>query len=161
MSAANGCRRAEVQHLVRQGGVEPLSQPWQGRLIHRKIGGKVLKQKFVTKSSTEADLVGISDALGYAILARNWMIAQCHKEKHANLFQDNLSTIILAHKGQTSAERTRHINIRYFFIKDRIENGEVIVKYLSTDEMIADGLSKPLQGNKFKKSRRDLMNEKR
>jgi hypothetical protein len=125
------------------------------------VFAKSSKQKLVTKSSTEAELVGISDALGYAIWTRNWMIAQGHKDQPAILFQDNQSTIVLAHKGQTSAERTRHINIRYFFIKDRIENGEVVVKYLSTDEMIADGLSKPLQGNKFKKSKRDLMNEKR
>jgi hypothetical protein len=124
------------------------------------VFAKSSKQKLVTKSSTEAELVGLSDALGYAIWTRNWMIAQGHKDHPTILYQDNQSTIVLAHKGQTSAERTRHINIRYFFIKDRIENGEVVVKYLSTNEMTADGLSKPLQGRKFTQNRRDLMNEK-
>jgi hypothetical protein len=44
------------------------------------VFAKSSKQKLVTKSSTEAELVGISDALGYAIWTRNWMIAQGHKE---------------------------------------------------------------------------------
>ena len=50
------------------------------------------------------------------------------------------------------------MNIRYFFVHDRINSGEVAVEYLSTDEMLADVLTKPLQGGRFKKLRDRLLN---
>ena len=49
----------------------------------------------------------------------------------------------------TSGQRTRHINIRYYFITDRIAKNEVTVQYCPTGEMIADYFSKPLQGQQL------------
>ena len=73
--------------------------------------------------------------------------------------QDNESTMKLLNNGrESSTKRTRHINIRYYFLTDRIQNGELRVKYCSTDEMIADFMSKPLQGEKFIKFRKQIMN---
>jgi hypothetical protein len=48
--------------------------------------------------------------------------------------------------------------VRYFWVKDRIEAGEVKVEHLGTADMIADFLSKPLQGELFRKMRRLLLN---
>ena len=53
----------------------------------------------------------------------------------------------------SSSQRTRHINIRYFFIKDRITSKEIEVQYCPTDNMLADYHTKPLQGAKFKQFR--------
>ena len=66
------------------------------------------------------------------------------------LMQDNMSTIKLAEKGRSTSDRTRHIKIRYYFVNQFLENGEMKVKYCPTDEMIADILTKPLQGEKFR-----------
>ena len=49
----------------------------------------------------------------------------------------------------SSSKRTTHIDIRYFFVTDRVRSGEVSVKYCPTGEMIADYFSKPLQGSLF------------
>lgn len=48
-------------------------------------------------------------------------------------------------------------NIRYFFIKDRVDNGEVKLKYVYTEDLIADILTKPLQGERFRSLRAKLM----
>ena len=56
-----------------------------------------------------------------------------------------------------SSKRMKHIKVRYFFVKDKIEKGEVEVKYFST-EMWSDVLTKPLQGEKFRKMGSMLMN---
>jgi hypothetical protein len=64
----------------------------------------------------------------------------------------------LVNNGKSNAERTRHIAVRYFWVKDRIEAGEVKVEHLGTADMIADFLSKPLQGELFRKMRRLLLN---
>jgi hypothetical protein len=116
------------------------------------------KQKLVTKSSTESELVGISDGVPQGLWTRMFMEAQGHGSESATLYQDNMSTIILAEKGRSTSSRTRHIHIRFFFIKDRIDRGEMSVVYLPTDDMISDILTKPLQGAKFKKLRKLLLN---
>ena len=104
------------------------------------------KQKLVSKSSTEAELIGVSDVLSHVLWARDFLIEQGHEVGSAKLYQDNTSTILLANKGLSSSGRTRHIGVRYFFIKDRIDAGEVELEHMSTTDMIADILTKPLQG---------------
>ena len=69
------------------------------------------KQKIVTKSSTEAELVGLSDSLGQAIWTREFLIGQGYAMGPATLFQDNMSTITLANKGRSTSDRNRHIQI--------------------------------------------------
>ena len=59
---------------------------------------------------------------------------------------------------KSSSQRTRHLNIRYFFITDQIEQGNTVVKFCPTDGMVADFMSKPLQGEKFRKFRKEIMN---
>ena len=64
--------------------------------------------------------------------------------------QDNKSAILLETKGMDSVgKRSRHISIRYFFIKDLVDRGVVNVEYCPTDLMLADYMTKPLQGKKF------------
>ena len=57
-------------------------------------------------------------------------------------------------------QRSRHINIRYFFVTDQIEKCIVEIEYWPTDKMVGDYLSKPLQGSKFRKFRTSILNLK-
>jgi hypothetical protein len=68
-----------------------------------------------------------------------------------------MSTIAMANRGESNSPRTRHIAVRYFFVKDRIDAGEVAVEHLGTDNMLADILTKPMQGELFKRMRTGLM----
>ncbi len=77
------------------------------------------------------------------------------------LNQDNWSTKLLLSKGRTSlGKRTRHINIRYFYLHDLIKKRIMSVEYLTTKEMIADYLSKPLRGKLFYHLQDLMMNYK-
>ena len=58
----------------------------------------------------------------------------------------------------SSSKQTKHIKARYYFIKDKIEEGEVDVRYCPTTEMWSDVLNKPKHGTPFKKDRSMLMN---
>ena len=69
------------------------------------------------------------------------------------IYQDNKSTILLAEKGCSASSKSRHINLKFFHIKDRIAAGELRLEYLSTEQMIADILTKPLQGQLFRNLR--------
>ena len=70
----------------------------------------------------------------------------------AHIWEDNQSTICLAKTGRSCSERSRHIEIRYFWIHNFLTSGQVILEHLHTDQMIADMFTKPLQGSKFKSS---------
>ena len=102
-----------------------------------------------TKSACESEYVSLSDNITNAIFMRNFLIAQGYDEHPAVVMQDNEAAIKLAENGFSSAMRTRHINIRYFFVKDRIAKGEIEVQYCPTKLMIADCLTKPVQGQLF------------
>jgi histone deacetylase 1/2 len=121
---------------------------------------KSTKQKLMGKSSTETELVATSELLPQVIHIRNFLLAQGYKVEPAVMYQDNQSTIALIKKGRSTAESTRHIAIRFYFIKDKIDCGDLRVEYLSTDDMVADIFTKPLQGERFRKLRMRLLNVK-
>ena len=117
------------------------------------------RQKLNSKSSTEAELIGLSDALTQVIWTREFLMAQGYDVPAAVVKQDNQSTMVLANKGRSTSSKTRHIGVRYFWVNDRIEKGEVYLEYLATEEMVADILTKPLQGSLFRKMRALLLNQ--
>jgi hypothetical protein len=72
--------------------------------------------------------------------------------------QDNTSTIGLARNGcQSCGQRNRHINIRYFYITDKINDGSVVMSYCPTKEMVSGYFTKPLQGSLFRVHRNAIM----
>jgi hypothetical protein len=60
-------------------------------------------------------------------------------------------------KGKHSSSRSRHIHIRYFYLEDKKESGEVHVEHLGTNDMLSDILTKPLQREQFRKLRNALI----
>ena len=74
--------------------------------------------------------------------------------------QDNTSAINLEKNGVASAgRRSKHIDIRYFWLKDRVERGDVNIKYCPTKLMIADFFTKPLQGALLKRLKSVIMGQ--
>lgn len=69
------------------------------------------------------------------------------------MYQDNQSTMRLAENGRSNSDRTKHIKLRYFFIKQYLDSGEFVLEYCPTEDMIADILTKPLHGETFKRLR--------
>jgi hypothetical protein len=119
---------------------------------------KSTKQKLNVKSSTEAELVGASDYLPHAIWARKFMEKQGFKLVQNVFNQDNQSTMKFLKNGRKSCgPNSRHIDIRYFFIKDRLELDEFTVVYCPTEQMLADFFTKPLQGSLFRRLREAVM----
>jgi hypothetical protein len=117
------------------------------------------RQKLNTKSSTEAELVAVDDVMPLVLWTRYFLQAQGYEVKENKVFQDNQSAILLERNGRrSSSRRTRHINIRYFFVTDRIQAKELTVEYCPTEEMLADMFTKPLQGSLFRKFRAAVMN---
>ena len=115
-----------------------------------------VKQRLNVKSSTEAELVGIGDGLNNVIWAYNFLCALGFNVAPVVVWHDNQSVITMLTTGFTGNQRSRHINIRYYFAKDYIDKGVIAIRYKSTNDMIADVLTKPLMGGHFKLLR-DIM----
>ena len=118
------------------------------------------KQKLNTRSSTEAELIGVDDAATMILWTKLFMEEQGYQVKKNVLYQDNQSAILLEKNGRRSAgKRSRALNTRYFFITDQVEKGNVVIDYCPTEEMIGDFMTKPLQGERFKKFRSLILGE--
>jgi hypothetical protein len=121
------------------------------------IIGMSKKQKLNTKSSTECELMGVDDASPQMLWTRYFIEGQGYGVEASILKQDYLSTILLEKNGRaSSSKRIKHINVRYFFIRDRINSGEITVEHCPVTEMLADHFTKPLQGAMFRKFRAEI-----
>jgi len=116
------------------------------------------KHKINTRSSTESEIVGVDDMMPAVCWTRYFMEAQGYGVDDSQVLQDNRSSILLEKNGKaSSSKRTKHINIRYFFVTDQIAMNELSVHWCPTEEMIVDFATKPLQGALFRKFRDQIM----
>ena len=116
------------------------------------------KQKFVTSSSTEAELVGVSDSLPKILWCRHFMESQGYIVEDVYVYQDNQSTILLENNGIKSVGKgTMHVKIKYFFVTDKIKDKELRVIWCPTDMMVADFYTKHLQGELFVEHRNAIL----
>ena len=121
------------------------------------LTARSVKQHIVTKSSAEAELVGLSDLAGDSIAMNELLEFLTLKQGPATIMQDNQATITMATKGKSTSNRSKHISIRYFWLTDRIAQGEVKLQHCPTKDMVADILTKPLQGEQFFRLRAKLL----
>ena len=114
-------------------------------------------QKLVTTSSCQAELVAVAKGLQQGIFASYLLTGQGYPHSPMTVYQDNMSTIKLIDNGRANSELTRHISIGYFWAHDLIHRGIINVNYCPTGDMIADFLTKPLQGSLYMHLRQLLM----
>ena len=116
------------------------------------------KHKTSRRRSTESEFVGVDDMMSLILWMRYLLNHQGYKLKNNIVFQDNKIAVLLERNGKlSSGKRTKHINVRYFFITDRISKGEVRVEWCPTKDMVADFFTKLLQGAMFKRFRDLIM----
>ena len=97
------------------------------------------KQRLNTKSSTEAEVVGVSDYLPYNLHFVMFLREQGYTVRKNVLFQDNESAIKMETNGRMSCtSNSKHVNVRYFFVKDRVDKREIEIRYCPTTKMVAD-----------------------
>jgi hypothetical protein len=116
------------------------------------------KQKANSRSSTEAELNAIDDKVAKILWSKRFMDTQGYPMRTV-ICQDNTSTMRLAMNGkESSGKRTRHFDIKLFYITDLIKHGYAEIIYCSSDAMIADYMTKPLLGAKFHLFRDIILN---
>ena len=120
------------------------------------ILSKSASQHIVTKSTCESELVTLSDSASLGMYLKNFMHEAGMGDSPGIFREDNMSTIKMTKNGRSNSDRTKHINIRYFFVKQFLDSGDFTLEHCPTENQIADILTKPLQGELFERLR-DLL----
>jgi hypothetical protein len=107
------------------------------------------KQKIVTKSSFEAEIVAVSDAGSVIIWVTDLLKDLGFGSEPAVLFQDNDGAIAAIKKGEVNGRNTKHIKIRKLWIIERIHLGDFTIQWVESQDMTADILTKGMVGQKF------------
>ena len=117
------------------------------------VGGNTVSwrsclQKVVAWSTTEAEYISLSESSREAV----WLKGICEelgfKQQAAEIYCDSHSAIYLA-KNSMFHERTKHVRVKYNFIRELVAHGFVKVLKIHTSENPADALTKVLPGEKF------------
>ena len=117
------------------------------------VSWKSTKQTTVALSTAEAEYIALSSASQEAIWLQQLISDLSKKALHKMIiYEDNQSTICLA-KNQAVHGRTKHIDIKYHFIRDLVEAGKIELVYCTTENMVADIFTKGLSIRQFEKIR--------
>ena len=118
---------------------------WLHSLIGR-LSASILtltkKQSITADSSTVAEYIAAHLAAKQIIWARNFLSeVGCPQEGPTTLYEDNMSTIsLITNKGNGS--KTKHIDLRYNFLREQVALGNIVMTYLRTEDMTSDMLTK-------------------
>jgi hypothetical protein len=116
------------------------------------------KQNLVTASSTEAEMVALSTGTKEVVWTRAVLAELGFKQSRTVIEQDNKSCITLSYRGPGRSVNSRAINIKYFWVHQFIESGDIALEYVPSDKLLADGLTKPHPRGVFLKWRDDFLN---
>ncbi len=118
------------------------------------------KQKCISKSPTEAELIALSDNVGLVELFREFLsFVLNHNVGIPIVYQDNTSVISLVTIG-SGVVRTKHLRARMGLVREAIEQRKLEIKHVPTSDMMADGLTKALEGNSFDFFAADVLGHK-
>ena len=114
------------------------------------------RQKLVTLSTTEAEYVAASITSREAVWLRKLLSEiECPCKEATTIHVDNQSAIRLM-KNPEFHKRTKHIDVRYHFVREKVQAGELNIEYRRTEEQKADIFTKALPRNRFCKLREDI-----
>ena len=112
-----------------------------------------------TKISTESELISADEILVKVLWSLYFIQAQGYSVDQNIMYQDNMATMRLEINGILfSSKRTKHIKSQYFFIKDKVDTGEIGIEHCPTEMMRTDVLNKPKGGRPFRLNRSYPMN---
>ena len=118
------------------------------------VSWKSKKQSCVALSTAEAEYMALSSAAQEAVWLRELNSDLGNPQSQPILmYEDNQSAIAMARNPQSHG-RSKHINIRYHFIREQVSDDKICLKYCPTEDMIADFLTKGVGPEKFARLRK-------
>ena len=107
------------------------------------------KQKCVTKSPTDSELVALSDNIAFVELFAEFLSFIDNKPIVPPTIYEDCTAVIMLAKDGGGVARTKHLRVRIELTKQALQEQKFLLKYVNTKQMVADGLTKVLEGDAF------------
>lgn len=152
-------RRSPLVIRIQTGPVTAIEN--QLEAIFTRFGGAAIscsskRQNTTALSSCEAEYMAASEAAKEALWMRRLLDHFDYKgPRQVIIHADSKSAIALAENPMHHG-RTKHIEIRYHFIRETVTEGLIKLAFMPTKEEAADGMTKPLAGEAFVEFIKDL-----
>lgn len=114
------------------------------------------KQSSVAQSTAEAEYVAAATSCSQVLWISSTLRDFGLELGTVPLYYDNTSAIHIA-KNPVQHSRTKHIDIRFHFLRDRVEKGDIVLYFVETDFQFADIFTKPLDTSRFVRLRSELV----
>ena len=113
------------------------------------VSFRTKRQSIVALSTTEAEYIGLCEGIKELMFVWNMLkFLGVQVKEPLVVYNDNQGAINIGN-DLSSVSRTKHIEMKYFFVQELVENGKITLKYIQTKDMLADILTKPLGKNAF------------
>ena len=116
------------------------------------------KQKLITRSSTEAEILALESATSELIWTKNLLEELGHKQESIPIEQDNKSAMLILQRGPGKMGKSKSFQVKYYWITEKVQDKTIQLKYVPSKVILADGLTKPLIGSNFYEWRRCILN---
>ena len=130
---------------------------WVAKLNGDPVSWASKKQRTVALSTCEAELYAEAAAITEVLWLRGLLTELgLYTQLGSVVYGDNQSAIAVTANG-IKGERTKHVDIKYHFITETVERGDVKLTWIPTTEQLADIFTKALHGPLFEHFRKQLM----
>lgn len=120
------------------------------------ISWKTRKQQTVALSTCEAEYMALASAIQECLYLEQLLRGiDAYEYAQTKVYEDNQGAIALA-RNPVNRQRCKHIDIKYHFIRENVNNGKFLLEYCPTEQMIADVLTKPVTKLKLKSFSRNM-----
>ena len=113
-------------------------------LVGEAISWKSAKQTLIASSTMAAEFIACFEAFNYGIWLRNFVTGLRIVdtiERPLKIFCDNISVVLYSNNNRSSA-KSKHIDITFLIVKERVQSGQLFIQHNGTNSMIADPLPK-------------------
>ncbi|KAK6138999.1 hypothetical protein DH2020_027258 [Rehmannia glutinosa] len=124
-------------------------------LGNRLISWFSKKQNSIATSTAEAEYIATGSCCAQILWMRQQLRDYEVEEKEIPIMCDNTSAIAIT-QNPVLHSRTKHIDVRYHFIRDHVEKKDITLEYVSTDKQLADIFTKPLCESRFEELKHEL-----
>ncbi|HLG30136.1 MAG TPA: Ty1/Copia family ribonuclease HI [Candidatus Brocadiales bacterium] len=115
------------------------------------ISWKCMRQKAVAQSSTEAEYMAAAAAAKEAVWLRRLLMDLRQLQKQPTVINEDNRGCIALSSNPVNHEKNKHVQVKFHYTREAVDKGEVILVYKSTQDIIADIMTKPMDVGNFRR----------